>query len=72
MEDDRPPSSSWRKVLVSCVPEMNLSPGSTLTILLSLAISGPALLRKARGENVDSKLDLEAGVLDTMAGNGNQ
>lgn len=55
---------------MSCVPELHLSPGSTLTILLSLAISGPALLRKVRGENVDSELDLEAGVLDTMAGNG--
>ncbi|XP_077338303.1 rhomboid domain-containing protein 2 [Lithobates pipiens] len=68
MEDDRPPSSSWRKVILSCVPELHLSPGSTVTILLSLAISGPALLRKVRGEIGDSDLDLEAGVLDTMAG----
>ncbi|KAM5179564.1 rhomboid domain-containing protein 2 [Mantella aurantiaca] len=68
MDDERPEKLPWKKTLVSWLPELHLSPGSTLTILLSLAISAPALIRRARGENVGSKLDLEGEVLERMAG----
>ncbi|XP_018416964.1 PREDICTED: rhomboid domain-containing protein 2 [Nanorana parkeri] len=69
MEDERPQnSSSWRKVLVSCLPDLHLTPATTLTMLLSLAISGPALMRQFRGESVWSKLDLGGEVLEKMAG----
>ncbi|KAM9321219.1 rhomboid domain-containing protein 2 [Gastrophryne carolinensis] len=66
MEGEKSQRSSWGKVLRSWLPELSLTPASTLTMLLSAAISGPALIRKARGDIVLTELDLEAGVLEKI------
>ncbi|XP_072272981.1 rhomboid domain-containing protein 2 isoform X2 [Pyxicephalus adspersus] len=68
MEEEQQQKSSWRKVLVSWLPDVHLTPASTLTILLSLAISVPALINTAKGEDVEVKLDLEAELLKKVAG----
>ncbi|XP_075051241.1 rhomboid domain-containing protein 2 isoform X2 [Mixophyes fleayi] len=64
MEEDRKVNRSWWKVLLFWLPELKLTPGSALTLLLSLALSGPAV---TRGADVESKLDLEAEVLESLS-----
>ncbi|XP_068124765.1 rhomboid domain-containing protein 2 [Hyperolius riggenbachi] len=67
MMEESSQSPAWRKVLASCLPKLEPTPGSTLTILLSLVISIPAVVTKARGGNVETKLDLQADVLESMS-----
>ncbi|XP_063810050.1 rhomboid domain-containing protein 2 isoform X2 [Pseudophryne corroboree] len=64
MEENRTVNRSWRKVLLFWLPEVTLTPGSTLTVLLSLAVSAPAL---TSGAGAESKLDLDAEVLGSLS-----
>ncbi|KAM3933277.1 rhomboid domain-containing protein 2 [Leptodactylus fuscus] len=65
MEEAPTERRPWSKVLVSWLPDLHLTPGSTLTIVLSLVISVPGMRRVASAET--SKLDLEAGVLESAS-----
>lgn len=51
---------AWSRTLLSWLPELRLTPGATLTILLSLVVSGPGIMREGPAER---ELDLDAGVL---------
>ncbi|XP_073429901.1 rhomboid domain-containing protein 2 [Dendrobates tinctorius] len=62
MEDAQTGSRLWSKVLASWLPVLHLTPGCTLTIVLSLAISVPTVKRETP---VALSLDLEAGVLES-------
>ncbi|XP_040280643.1 rhomboid domain-containing protein 2 isoform X1 [Bufo bufo] len=64
MEEERTARRSWCKVVASLLPDVRLTPGSTITILLSLAISVPGMKRETPA---DRKLDLEAGVLGSVS-----
>ncbi|KAM4046909.1 rhomboid domain-containing protein 2 isoform 1-T1 [Anomaloglossus baeobatrachus] len=64
MAEEWTESRSWRKVLASWLPDLHLTPGCTLTIVLSLAISVPAINTQTP---VVRSLDLEAGVLENLS-----
>uniref|UniRef100_A0A8C5PUM4 Peptidase S54 rhomboid domain-containing protein n=1 Tax=Leptobrachium leishanense TaxID=445787 RepID=A0A8C5PUM4_9ANUR len=52
--------------LLSYFPKFQITTAAALTILISLAISGPGLVREARGENGGARYDLEAGLLESF------
>ncbi|MEE6515548.1 hypothetical protein FKM82_024402 [Ascaphus truei] len=66
-EEDAVQGGTWRRSLVSRLPKVRLTPGVAFTLLLSLAVSAPALLRAGGGEDPAARLDLEAGVLGSMS-----
>ncbi|XP_053563397.1 rhomboid domain-containing protein 2 [Bombina bombina] len=62
-EGDKAQSGSWLGRMKSWLPQVAITPGVAVTILASLAISCPGLLRVARGEVPGARMDLEAGIL---------
>ncbi|KAM4796871.1 rhomboid domain-containing protein 2 [Rhinophrynus dorsalis] len=66
MEEDGKQRGTWRKSVLSWLPQVEFSPGVVLTILLSLVISIPTLLRVAKGEDLGARFDLETGLLGSV------
>ncbi|KAG8451676.1 hypothetical protein GDO86_003750 [Hymenochirus boettgeri] len=64
MEEEGESRAGWRKVL-ALLPRLGLTPGAAMTMLLSLAISTPALLGRESYEVGDARYDLEPGVVET-------
>ncbi|KAG9492694.1 hypothetical protein GDO78_000931 [Eleutherodactylus coqui] len=63
MEEEGSVCGSWGRVVRSWLPDVRLTPGSALTVLLSLAMSVPGMTREAPA---GSNLDLQPEVLGSF------
>ncbi|XP_069828806.1 rhomboid domain-containing protein 2 [Dendropsophus ebraccatus] len=64
MAEEQAAAGGWGKAVLSWLPDVRLTAGSTLTVLLALAVSAPVLIGEAPAWG---NLDLETGVLGSAS-----